>query len=368
MKVGRNWPCPCGSGKKYKRCCIDNNETHGKEQVIKIDGRKVRAYEAYVDIESGVVHGFDQSPDIKHWIENAISEFNIEDGKKFSKMLPRIMQEYNERINEVNSKLPRELGVMFNDARELMGSKKYREAISINDIILEVFPESVEAQGVKGRALFSLKEHPLQQKLNNIVSSEGKYRKLMIEEFGNETVEVTVEERELVLPLIIELYMSAKNWEGKNLALNVLKECVVSYCKDGATEEVDALLLKALCDKDGRVRNNAVYTAKSRRCLDVPIDFFFKVADKASREKDSNVKRGLCRVILEWAAPITDWVMEEEGISKEYRAAIEMALESTGYAPEYYRASPDEKMKMGLLGTKTKGRMTKLGNAIGKNG
>jgi len=22
-KVGRNDPCPCGSGKKYKRCCID---------------------------------------------------------------------------------------------------------------------------------------------------------------------------------------------------------------------------------------------------------------------------------------------------------------------------------------------------------
>ena len=21
MKVGRNDPCPCGSGKKYKKCC-----------------------------------------------------------------------------------------------------------------------------------------------------------------------------------------------------------------------------------------------------------------------------------------------------------------------------------------------------------
>lgn len=24
IKVGRNDPCPCGSGKKYKKCCIDN--------------------------------------------------------------------------------------------------------------------------------------------------------------------------------------------------------------------------------------------------------------------------------------------------------------------------------------------------------
>jgi uncharacterized protein YecA (UPF0149 family) len=22
MKIGRNLPCPCGSGKKYKKCCL----------------------------------------------------------------------------------------------------------------------------------------------------------------------------------------------------------------------------------------------------------------------------------------------------------------------------------------------------------
>ena len=25
-KVGRNDPCPCGSGKKYKKCCMAKNE------------------------------------------------------------------------------------------------------------------------------------------------------------------------------------------------------------------------------------------------------------------------------------------------------------------------------------------------------
>ena len=24
-KVGRNDPCPCGSGKKFKKCCLDKN-------------------------------------------------------------------------------------------------------------------------------------------------------------------------------------------------------------------------------------------------------------------------------------------------------------------------------------------------------
>ena len=26
LKVGRNDPCPCGSGRKYKKCCIDKPE------------------------------------------------------------------------------------------------------------------------------------------------------------------------------------------------------------------------------------------------------------------------------------------------------------------------------------------------------
>ena len=28
-KVGRNEPCPCGSGKKYKKCCLKNHNYKG---------------------------------------------------------------------------------------------------------------------------------------------------------------------------------------------------------------------------------------------------------------------------------------------------------------------------------------------------
>ncbi|MFK4998932.1 SEC-C metal-binding domain-containing protein [Bacillus sp. N9] len=27
LKIGRNDPCPCGSGKKYKKCCIEKLES-----------------------------------------------------------------------------------------------------------------------------------------------------------------------------------------------------------------------------------------------------------------------------------------------------------------------------------------------------
>lgn len=30
MKTGRNQPCPCGSGKKYKKCCYKNDDADGK--------------------------------------------------------------------------------------------------------------------------------------------------------------------------------------------------------------------------------------------------------------------------------------------------------------------------------------------------
>ncbi|MDY6862516.1 MAG: SEC-C metal-binding domain-containing protein, partial [Thermodesulfobacteriota bacterium] len=35
MKIGRNAPCPCGSGKKYKNCCgSPNNNADFNQDVI----------------------------------------------------------------------------------------------------------------------------------------------------------------------------------------------------------------------------------------------------------------------------------------------------------------------------------------------
>jgi hypothetical protein len=30
-KIGRNEPCPCGSGLKFKKCCLDPKEKPNKE-------------------------------------------------------------------------------------------------------------------------------------------------------------------------------------------------------------------------------------------------------------------------------------------------------------------------------------------------
>jgi hypothetical protein len=34
MKTGRNDPCPCGSGKKYKHCCYAEDSVKHEEAVI----------------------------------------------------------------------------------------------------------------------------------------------------------------------------------------------------------------------------------------------------------------------------------------------------------------------------------------------
>ncbi|MDA3896513.1 MAG: SEC-C metal-binding domain-containing protein [Desulfobacteraceae bacterium] len=37
MKIGRNTPCPCGSGKKYKKCCLDKDQQAGQKHPHKDD-------------------------------------------------------------------------------------------------------------------------------------------------------------------------------------------------------------------------------------------------------------------------------------------------------------------------------------------
>ncbi len=35
MQVGRNEPCPCGSGEKYKNCCIDKGDPFLRKMAAK---------------------------------------------------------------------------------------------------------------------------------------------------------------------------------------------------------------------------------------------------------------------------------------------------------------------------------------------
>ena len=44
-KPGRNDPYPCGSGNKYKKCCLPKEEAAEREQLAKAEARRARKHE-----------------------------------------------------------------------------------------------------------------------------------------------------------------------------------------------------------------------------------------------------------------------------------------------------------------------------------
>jgi hypothetical protein len=41
--VGRNEPCPCGSGRKYKQCCLNKDETKARQARAKAAAKEAKA-------------------------------------------------------------------------------------------------------------------------------------------------------------------------------------------------------------------------------------------------------------------------------------------------------------------------------------
>ncbi|EFM08738.1 SEC-C motif domain protein [Paenibacillus curdlanolyticus YK9] len=50
-KLGRNEPCPCGSNLKYKRCCMEKDQTQAREQAAKANQAAKAAAAVPVTVE-----------------------------------------------------------------------------------------------------------------------------------------------------------------------------------------------------------------------------------------------------------------------------------------------------------------------------
>jgi hypothetical protein len=46
-KPGRNDPCPCGSGNKYKKCCLAKEEAAEREELAKLEARRAESAAAH---------------------------------------------------------------------------------------------------------------------------------------------------------------------------------------------------------------------------------------------------------------------------------------------------------------------------------
>ena len=63
-KVGRNQPCPCGSGKKYKNCCMKNTQ----DSFFKKNGIKILILGTLLFLAANAIHSIiDRDPMPADW-------------------------------------------------------------------------------------------------------------------------------------------------------------------------------------------------------------------------------------------------------------------------------------------------------------
>ena len=101
MAIGRNDPCPCGSGRKYKKCCAAKQEQlPGLKPAIRMKGGV--AFDPEADAFRAIVHSWDNpdcegEPDV--WQSEQV--FQSEDDAMFF---------YNTNIRPKLERFMREVG------------------------------------------------------------------------------------------------------------------------------------------------------------------------------------------------------------------------------------------------------------------
>ena len=83
-KIGRNAPCPCGGGKKYKKCCLlqqDGAERYSPK-------RKMRFIPVYTDLDQ-----------LSNSVNDLIKENKLDEAEAASH---RLLKEYPDQVDGLN--------------------------------------------------------------------------------------------------------------------------------------------------------------------------------------------------------------------------------------------------------------------------
>ena len=81
VKIGRNAPCPCGSGKKYKKCCLPVQQ---KKRPIK----KQRFIPVYTELDQ-----------LSNSVVGLIKQKNLDEAEAVSR---KLLDEYPDQIDGLN--------------------------------------------------------------------------------------------------------------------------------------------------------------------------------------------------------------------------------------------------------------------------
>jgi len=82
-KIGRNAPCPCGSGKKYKKCCLSTQQDKKPSS-----GRKQRFIPVFTDLDQ-----------LSNNVVDLIEQEKLDEAEAVSR---RLLNEYPDQIDGFN--------------------------------------------------------------------------------------------------------------------------------------------------------------------------------------------------------------------------------------------------------------------------
>ncbi len=107
-KIGRNAPCPCGSGKKYKKCCMKQHEATRSESA------PAPAGPAPVAAPSGFTYVVDDIDELSNSVVDLINEGRLDEAE--------------ERCRELREQYPETLDWMMRLAAVYEARKDWKRA------------------------------------------------------------------------------------------------------------------------------------------------------------------------------------------------------------------------------------------------
>jgi hypothetical protein len=128
-KIGRNDPCPCGSGQKYKRCCLPRDEAAALEQARAREREQAAATLAMADDD-----GLDEASNI---VIDLIDEGRLDEAEQAA-------QDLLARYPEVHDGLERVAMVAAARGDRARAAEYYRKAADFVHARLDFYDAEME--------------------------------------------------------------------------------------------------------------------------------------------------------------------------------------------------------------------------------
>lgn len=104
MKIGRNELCPCGSGKKYKYCCMGKENIEEEFEI----GKKKNSWEEFLNTEEGMETMYNMLANMRDFLLK--DKPHIKEYKKIRKLHSEIIDNMQQYYEEGNFKQEFDLG------------------------------------------------------------------------------------------------------------------------------------------------------------------------------------------------------------------------------------------------------------------